>query len=180
MPVRRAPVLPIIALFAAVALAACGGAYASGKKSGVAGAARKGAVVELRTTALGKVLADARGRTLYLYTPDASGKSTCYGGCASAWPPLLTAAKPHAARGLSAKLLGTTRRSDGKLQVTYRGHPLYLYGGDRRPGQTNGEDVGGVWYAVSASGARAERKGAADSTTRPAATTPDSGYGSGY
>jgi hypothetical protein len=81
--------------------------------------------------------------------------STCYGECAAAWPPLLTKGAPSAAAGLDSKLLGTTTRNDGSLQVTYNAHPLYYYSGDK------GEEVmcqhvqlhGGFWYVVSASGA---------------------------
>ena len=131
-------------------------------------------VVKLRATSLGKVLVDARGRTLYLYTPDGPNKSACYGGCASAWPPLLSTGKPKAAAGVKAKLLGLAMRTDGTHQVTYKGHPLYLYAGDSRAGQVNGEDVGGVWYSVSAAGAKVEPH-----SSSPGTTTPSSG-GYGY
>src|SRR5260370_26062705 len=85
------------------------------------------------------------------------GKSTCYGQCARVWPPLLTSARPVAVKGsgVNAKLLGTTRRSDGKLEVTYNGYPLYLYAPDRKPGQTNGEGVsqfGAKWYLLDTAG----------------------------
>ncbi len=118
-------------------------------------------VVKLRATSLGKLLVNARGRTLYLYTPDAPRKSRCYGACATAWPPLLSTGKAKAAKGVKAKLLGLTRRTDGTHQVTYKGHPLYLYAGDAKAGQVNGEDVGGVWYALNAAGGKVEPKAAA-------------------
>lgn len=111
--------------------------------------------VDVRSTSLGDVLVDATGRTLYLFTPDTGGTSTCYGQCATAWPPLLTSGTPVAGSGVDASLLGTTTRTDGSVQVTYAGHPLYYFAKDSAPGQTNGEGVGGVWYAVSPAGAKA-------------------------
>ena len=96
------------------------------------------ATVSLRTTQAGKVLVAANGRTLYLLTADKAGKSACYGKCASVWPPL-TAASPTVGTGLRASRLGTTKRTDGKLQVTYGGHPAVRlrqgHAGRRRPGR---------------------------------------------
>ena len=109
--------------------------------------------VALRTTKVGKVLVAANGRTLYLFTADKS-KSACYGQCASYWPPLI-AQKPTAGAGLKASLLGTTKRRDGKLQVTYGGHPLYFFAQDKKPGNLNGQGFvhfGGAWWVVSAVG----------------------------
>jgi predicted lipoprotein with Yx(FWY)xxD motif len=117
--------------------------------------ASKGAIVALGKTALDKVLVDARGRTLYLFEKDKRGRSACYGACATYWPPLVSAAKPRAASGVRASLLGVTRRTDGKRQVTYAGHPLYTFSLDTRAGQTSGQgltDFGGSWNAVAASG----------------------------
>ncbi len=134
-------------------------------------ASKAGTTVALHKTSLGKVLAASSGMTLYLYTPDPKGKSVCNGACASAWPPLLTKGKPRAGAGVRAKLLGTTRRSNGKLQVTYAGHPLYRYAGDSKAGQAKGEGVGGIWYVLSASGAKL--------TGKHSGTTTGGGYGGG-
>lgn len=134
-------------------------------------------VVKLHATSLGKVLVDARGRTLYLYTPDSKNTSVCTGGCASAWPPLLASGKPKAAAGVKAKLLGLTMRADGTHQVTYNGHPLYFYAGDAKAGQTKGEDVGGVWYVLNAAGRKVEPK---TSSSNQAGTTTTAGSGYGY
>jgi predicted lipoprotein with Yx(FWY)xxD motif len=115
----------------------------------------KGALIALGKTSLGKVLVDARGRTLYLFEKDKRGRSACYGACATYWPPLVSSAKPRAARGVRASLLGLTKRTDGQRQVTYAGHPLYTFSLDRRAGQTSGQgltDFGGSWNAVAASG----------------------------
>jgi predicted lipoprotein with Yx(FWY)xxD motif len=115
-------------------------------------AARSGTKVTLHATPLGKVLAASTGRTLYLYTPDSKNHSVCYGSCAQLWPPLLTTAKPIAGLGVRRLLLGTTRRNNGKLQVTYNGHPLYRYVGDSAAGQANGENYGGIWFVLTAAG----------------------------
>ena len=117
--------------------------------------ASKGARVALGNTSLGKVLVDARGRTLYLFAKDKRRRSACYGACATYWPPLVSSAKPRAARGVRASLLALTKRTDGKRQVTYAGHPLYTFSLDTRAGQTSGQgltDFGGSWNAVAASG----------------------------
>jgi predicted lipoprotein with Yx(FWY)xxD motif len=116
--------------------------------------ASTGARVALGKTRLGKVLVDARGRTLYLFAKDKRGRSACYGACATYWPPLVSSAKPRA-RGVRASLLALTKRTDGKRQVTYAGHPLYRFSLDTRAGQTSGQgltDFGGSWNAVAASG----------------------------
>jgi predicted lipoprotein with Yx(FWY)xxD motif len=115
-----------------------------------------GTVVKVGSSNLGRVLVDAHGKTLYLWAHDKGAKSTCNGDCAEYWPPLLTRGKPLAAGGAKAALLGTSRRSDGRIQVTYAGHPLYYFVQDRKPGQTTGEGLtgfGGRWDPVSAAGA---------------------------
>lgn len=112
------------------------------------------ATVSLRTTQAGKVLVAANGRTLYLLTADKAGKSACYGKCASVWPPLI-AASPTVGRDLHASMLGTTKRTDGKQQVTYGGHPLYFFAKDTKAGDVRGEGIvhfGGTWWVVSAAG----------------------------
>jgi predicted lipoprotein with Yx(FWY)xxD motif len=118
-------------------------------------ASRKGATVSVRKTRFGRILTDGRGFALYLFTSDTGPRSTCAGACAKAWPPLLTNGVPRAARSARTGLLGATRRGDGRTQVTYRGHPLYFYVGDREPRQVLCQDVfefGGRWLVVSPSG----------------------------
>jgi predicted lipoprotein with Yx(FWY)xxD motif len=114
---------------------------------------RASSSVSLRTTKVGKVLVAANGRTLYLFTAD-KGQSTCYGQCAAYWPPLI-AQKPTAGAGLKPSLLGTTKRRDGKLQVTYGGHALYFFAQDKKASDVNGQGFvhfGGAWWVVSAAG----------------------------
>jgi predicted lipoprotein with Yx(FWY)xxD motif len=116
-------------------------------------------VVKVHKTALGSVLVDGRGRTLYLFEPDHFGQSVCSGKCAVAWPPLLTTGKPRASAGAHAALLGTTKRSDGKLQVTYQGYPLYTFIKDTKSGQTTGQGLdgfGGEWYVLDSLGRKIE------------------------
>ncbi len=106
-----------------------------------------------KSDALGSFLTDGAGRTLYLYTKDEANLSNCYNQCAVNWPPLLTSDKPTAGDGVVATLLGTTQRTDGATQVTYNGWPLYYYAKDAKAGDTTGQNVGKVWFVVTADGA---------------------------
>ena len=120
------------------------------------------ATVGVRHTSLGRVIVDSKGRTLYLFEKDTSRRSACSGQCAQYWPPLLTHGAPVARTGVKQSLLGKIRRADGTQQVTYAGHPLYLYVGDSKPGQTNGEgsqEFGAGWDVLSASGKKIEGDG---------------------
>jgi predicted lipoprotein with Yx(FWY)xxD motif len=114
--------------------------------------------VGTHNTKKGKVLASVHGYSLYMFQKDKrGGKSTCYGQCAKVWPPLLTTGKPGAIKGsgVNSRLLGTTKRTDGKLEVTYNGWPLYLYAPDRKPGDINGEGAnqfGAPWYLLNTAG----------------------------
>ncbi|SRR6266511_1719820 len=133
------------AVFASIAAAF---AFASGSTG-------NGTTVAVAKSRLGRILVDGKGITLYDFVKDRSGASTCYGACAALWPPLITKAKPHAGSGVRASLLGTTRRKDGKLEVTYNHHPLYYFVTDRKPGQTTGQGVnqfGSPWWVLSAAG----------------------------
>ena len=108
-----------------------------------------------KSSRFGTILFDARGFVLYGFTADRTNGSNCYGACAAAWPPLLVKSRPRAGRGASARLLGVTRRRDGRLQATYAGKPLYYYVGDRVPGQIlcqNVREFGGLWLVVRPGG----------------------------
>ena len=140
---------------AALSAAALGATALSDTGTASSRQASKGARVALGKTSLGKVLVDARGRTLYSFAKDRHHRSACYGACATYWPPLVSSAKPRAVSGVHASLLALTKRTDGKRQVTYAGHPLYTFSLDTRAGQTSGQgltDFGGSWNAVAASG----------------------------
>jgi predicted lipoprotein with Yx(FWY)xxD motif len=135
------------------------------------------ATVRAAQSKLGRILVDSRGRTLYLFEKDRHGKSSCNGACANAWPPLLASGKPRAGAGAKASLLGTTKRKDGRRQVTYNSHPLYTFVKDIKKGQTNGEGVdafGAEWYVVSPAGAKIETDDAPAKPTVPSAiAVPD-------
>ncbi len=169
----KLPILPTIALIAVGLATACGssssnssdtstastpassgGAY--GKTASTPAPAASGAVsIKTGSGKPGTFLVDSQGRALYLWQADKSTQSTCSGACAQAWPPLTTSGTPKVASGAKASLLGTTKRSDGTMQVTYDGHPLYLFSGDTGAGQTNGQGskaFGADWYVVAPGG----------------------------
>jgi predicted lipoprotein with Yx(FWY)xxD motif len=134
-----------------LALAACL-AFCS---SAVAASAPSRSTVTVRASSFGSVLFDGRGFVLYGFTRDPRAHSVCTGACAAAWPPYIVKARASAGAGVRAKLLGTTKRKDGRLQVTYAGRPLYYYVGDRKAGQIlcqNVTEFGGVWRVVRPSG----------------------------
>ena len=112
-------------------------------------------IVTVQVSRFGRVLFDGRGFVLYAFTKDPRGRSVCTGACAAAWPPYTVAAPPRAGVGVTRSRLGTTRRADGRLQVTYAGKPLYYYVGDRGPGQILCQDVsefGGLWLVARPNG----------------------------
>jgi len=120
----------------------------------------KGAVVSTAKTSLGTIIVNSNGHTLYLFEKDRNGKSVCSGQCATFWPPLITSGKPSVIRGAKASLIGTTRRADGRLQVTYNHHPVYTFAKDKKAGQTTGEGVsafGAEWYVVSTAGSKIDK-----------------------
>jgi predicted lipoprotein with Yx(FWY)xxD motif len=161
--------LSVASAAAALVVAGCGGAsYGSGsgntsnagKALGApaanAPAAAGGAPLRVITDPkLGKIIVDAKGRTLYDFVIDKGTTSACYGACASLWPPYTTNGHPVAGKGVMPKLIGTTNRRDGSSEVTYAGHPLYYYAPDRARGQITGQALnqfGAPWYALAPSG----------------------------
>jgi predicted lipoprotein with Yx(FWY)xxD motif len=146
---------PLVILVAVALVAALGAGTAT-----VALSKGSAATIKTRHTSLGTILVDAKGRTLYLFEKDTKNKSKCSGQCAVNWPPALTSGKPKAAGGAVASKLGTTKRADGKTQVTYSGHPLYLFIADKnKPGSTKGEGIdafGAEWYVVGTNGKKIE------------------------
>jgi len=144
----------------ALTLAACGGeqpATPSGAERPAspspAAPVESQAAVATAESSLGQTLVDTDGRTLYAFTKDKDGESSCYGDCEVTWPALTIQGAPAAGDGVEASLLATTDRKDGSAQVTYKGMPLYQFSGDEQPGDTNGQGVGGVWFAVTPAGA---------------------------
>jgi predicted lipoprotein with Yx(FWY)xxD motif len=155
---RSAPVTflatPVALLVAVVVLAGCGGG-GSASPTPPKTAGGRAATLGVGSVGLGKILVDSRAHTLYLFKKDSGTTSSCFGACAANWPPLRARGTPTVGSGAKASLVATTVRSDGKAQVTYNGHPLYMFSGDEKAGDTNGEGVkafGGNWYAVDPSG----------------------------
>ena len=151
------------AVLAIAVLAGCGSSSTGGTPAEAAPAAaqtlaanaHKRPKLKVVGSDYGRILADGRGRALYLFTADTGKASTCSGDCVAAWPPWIVKRKPRAASGVNSSLIGTTRRDDRRLQASYRGHPLYYYVGDRAPGQVLCQAVfefGGYWYVVRSSG----------------------------
>ena len=164
---RRGFIAPVLTLTAVLGVT---GFLAA---SSVAGNDRANSTVSLGTTKLGMILLNSRGHTLYMFAKDTTGKSACSGSCARFWPPLVSSGKPTAGGGVKPSLLGTTRRSDGRLQVTYNRHPLYTFALDKQARQTSGEGnlaFGARWWAVSAKGTKVVKP--ATTTTTATTTTP--------
>jgi predicted lipoprotein with Yx(FWY)xxD motif len=146
---------------------------ASGSPNTVSGQA--GTIAAHSEGNLGTILVDSQGLTVYLFEKDSGTKSSCFGGCASAWPPVRASGKPTVGSGLDASLVSTTPRADGQAQVTYNGHPLYLFAGDQSAGDTNGQgltEFGGSWFAMSTDGNPV--------TTKPSTTSSTGGGVPGY
>jgi predicted lipoprotein with Yx(FWY)xxD motif len=115
------------------------------------------ATVKTASTAAGTVLVNQHGKSLYMFGKDRHGKSSCSGACAQNWPPLTTSGKPKAGSGVSSSKLSTVKRSDGKTQVTYAGHPLYGFIADQAAGDVNGQGInafGGIWSLLMGSGSK--------------------------
>jgi predicted lipoprotein with Yx(FWY)xxD motif len=149
----------------AVALAACGGdddgasgTAAPAAPETTAAQEASGATVAVASSRLGEILVDAEGRTLYAFTKDKGDQSACSGECATNWPALTGTAT--AGTGAQGSLLSTSMQPNGTSQVTYDGRPLYYFAGDAKPGDTNGQGVGDVWFVLTADGALVQEKAA--------------------
>jgi predicted lipoprotein with Yx(FWY)xxD motif len=150
----------LVAASAVAMLAACGGGSSdnagggssSSSSSSSSSTSSAAPSVKVSKTALGDVLTDPSGRTLYMFDPDKQAASTCYDKCAQAWPPLEATGTPGAGTGTEASMLGTTTRKDGSKQVTYGKWPLYYFAPDKKAGDVKGQAVGGVWWVVSGDG----------------------------
>jgi predicted lipoprotein with Yx(FWY)xxD motif len=162
--------LPLAAIGIALLGAGCGGTDESddgrataAQRASTSAAASSGTMppagrlIEVVESDYGPVIADGKGEAFYLFDKEETKRSECFGECAHVWPPVLTKGRPRAGEGAKAKLLGTTRRPNGKLHVTYAGHPLYYYVDDS-PGTILCHDVpefGGLWLVVKPNGAAA-------------------------
>jgi predicted lipoprotein with Yx(FWY)xxD motif len=155
---------------------ALGLGFAGYVAAGALAGAKTGGTISLRTTKLGPILVNSRGRTLYLFAKDSAGRSRCSGMCATYWPPLIGRGKLTAGVGVKKSLIATIKRGNVTLQVTYNKHPLYTYALDKRAGQTTGQRVsafGARWYAVTAAGkAVLKPPPPTDTTTTTTTSTP--------
>lgn len=170
----------LLAALAALVIAGCGGSSGSSSTSaetstssgtGEPAASTSGGGMTVsggEVSGLGSVLVDSKGLTVYEFTADKGTTSVCYSGCEAAWPPVTASGKPTAGAGAMAADLGTTKRKDGTLQVTYKGHPLYTYTDDKSPGEANGNESEGTWFVLNEAGSAVKGK----------ATTSSSGGGS--
>ncbi len=166
----------LLAVIGAVVIAGCGGGSSSssssepsttesesasattGNEAGApsseaeSGGSGEATIASAEVGGVGTVLVDSEGMTVYLFTPDKGTESTCYGGCEAAWPPVVAEGKPTAGEGATSSALGTTKRKDGTMQVTYEGHPVYTFSGDSSPGEANGQEDDGTWFVLNEAG----------------------------
>ena len=177
--------LAAIAAAGAITLAACGGGYGSANSAqqNVPAAPAKAAnpaAAQLTATpnsSLGTIVTDAKGMTLYRFDKDTAkpSKSNCDGSCAAEWPPaLVTGGNQIALSGVASSEVGTITRSDGSRQLTIGNWPVYEFAGDSKPGDINGQGIGGVWFAVTPQGKKAT------TTAASSGGSNTGGSGSGY
>jgi predicted lipoprotein with Yx(FWY)xxD motif len=153
---RITALLALLAMAAVLAACGSGSSYGGGSStsgssssaSGSASGAQSRVVASAKKAKVGSVIVDAQGRTLYRFTAEAEGLPVCTGACLGTWLPALASSASRLPQHVA-----TVRRPDGgRLQLTYDGHPLYRYAGDRSRADAKGEGVGGQWYAVKTTG----------------------------
>jgi len=177
----------ILALAFVVVLAACG---SSGSKTtstatttASATTASSGVAINSAQTSLGSVLVNSQGRTLYHFTKDTATTIACTGACATTWPPVTVppGQQPQTGSGVTATLT-VVDRPDGTKQVAANGQPLYMFSGDTKAGDTNGQGFGGFWFALMSSGSSVSSGGTSATTTKAttATTAASSGGVPGY
>jgi predicted lipoprotein with Yx(FWY)xxD motif len=191
---RTTYVLALLAVIGAVVIAGCGGGGSSSSSSESSGgesatantgsSSSSGTIAGAEVSGLGTVLVDSSGMTVYEFTEDSGTTSSCYGECEATWPPVTASGKPTAGEGAMSADLGTTKRKDGTLQVTYKGHPLYTFSGDKAPGEANGSELDGTWFALDEAGSTVEGKASAAGAESGSGSEPkeseESSGGYGY
>ena len=164
-----------LAVLAAVAAGCGGGAATAASSAPPKTASGQAATVGISNTGIGQILVNSQGRTLYLFKADQGTKSACTGACAGAWPPLVVKGKPTLGKGVNSSLVGTATRPEGTTQLTYNGHPLYLFAQDQKAGETNGQGVsafGAAWFALNSAGNQV--------SAQPSSSSTSGGGGLGY
>jgi predicted lipoprotein with Yx(FWY)xxD motif len=155
-------------------------APSSSSTTSAAGSSATGVTVKTAKGSSGTYLVGPNGRALYLWVADTGGKSSCSGACASIWPPLVTKGNPTAGPGVTASDLGTTMRSDGTEEVTYKGHPLYYFVADKSAGSTSGQgsnSFGAKWWLVTPSGTAITTGGSSSSSSSGGSSSSSSSSG---
>jgi predicted lipoprotein with Yx(FWY)xxD motif len=191
----------LLAAVAALAIAGCGGSSSSesssaestssGSEPAASTTSGESSVAGAEISGLGTVLVDSKGMTVYEFTVDKGTTSECYGECESFWHPVTTSGKPTAGEGAMSADLGTTKRKDGTMQVTYKGHPLYTFSADKAPGEANGNESEGTWFVLNEAGTAVKGKAtpaaageaesaAGESEEESSEESSPGGYGGGY
>ena len=182
VPVKFAAPLAVALLAAAACSSGSSSSSGSTSNSTSPSAAASSTMITTKTSSGGSFLTNSAGRAIYLFVADSTGKSTCDGACAAAWPPVIATGQPTAAGGAQASDLGTITRSDGTKQVTYDGHPLYYFQGDTGPGTDKGQGIDGFgakWWLVAPSGSSITTAVTISGSGSAPASSPSSG-GGGY
>ncbi len=181
--------IALLGVLGALAFAGCGGGGSSSTSGGSeksASSSSEGGGMTLtgaEVSGLGMVLVDSEGFTVYEFAKDKGTTSSCYGTCEEGWPPVSTKGAPTAGEGAMSSQLGTTKRKDGSLQVTYAGHPLYTFVEDKSPGEANGngsEAFGGLWSALNEAGSGVEASSGEETETEAETSEGSGGGGYGY
>ena len=152
MKLRRIPRAMVAVLLVMGGLAACAPAATSVPLTPGTREAKTVTLQVTQNSKLGTFLADGEGRPLYMFTKDGQGTSRCYDKCEQAWPPLLAVGVPILKAGIQTKLIGTTQRKNGDLQITYNGSPLYYSHADQTSGEADGHGIGHGWYLMAPDG----------------------------
>lgn len=186
---RKTYAFALLAAIGALALAGCGGGGGSstsesssaGNEQPASGSSGGGMTLTgAEVSGLGTVLVDSEGLTVYEFAKDKGTTSSCYGECEENWPPVTTKSAPTAGEGAMSSHLGTTKRKDGTLQVTYAGHPLYTFVQDEGPGEANGngtEFFGGRWSVLDESGSAVEGSSSGGETEAAEESSRGGSYG---
>ena len=167
----------LLAALAALAIAGCGGGGSSSSSS--SGSEASGGESSGGGMTVSPVLVDSEGFTVYEFTEDNGTTSSCYGGCEEEWPPVIASGKPTAGAGAAAADLGTTKRKDGTVQVTYKGHPIYTFADDESPGEANGNEDDGAWFVLNEAGSAVKGKPTAETEGDEEASEESSGSAGG-
>jgi predicted lipoprotein with Yx(FWY)xxD motif len=183
----------LLVVLGALALAGCGGGGGGSTSEGGAGGNEKAAsssseaggttLTGAEVSGLGTVLVDSEGFTVYEFSKDRGTTSSCYGECEAEWPPITTKGAPTAGEGAMSSQLGTTKRKDGTLQVTYAGHPIYTFTEDKSPGEANGNGFvafGGKWSALDEAGSAPQGGASGESEAGGESSESSSSGGYGY